>query len=207
MPDLALLLPFLAAVAVIELTPGPNMAYLALVSARSGVGHGLATVAGVTLGLAVYLAAAVLGLSEAALRWPIAYQTLRWAGVIYMLWLALDAWRGAAEAQAADKGYGRLFLRGLAVNLLNPKAALFYVAILPSFITAGAGSVAMQALALGSIHLAVSVGVHGAIVLTAGRAQGLMSVLAGSDGGRNVRRGFAIALAATAAWVAYATRG
>lgn len=205
MTDAANLIPFLAAVALIELTPGPNMAYLALVSARSGIRYGFATVAGVTLGLGVYLAASVMGLAQAAIRWPAAYEALRWAGVCYMLWLAFDTWRGGARPEAPAAGYGRLFLRGLLVNLLNPKAALFYVAILPSFMTSDGGSVAAQALRLGAIHLAVSIVVHGAIVTLAARAQGSTDALSGREGGRRIQRGFAVALALTAVWVGWST--
>ncbi len=202
MPDVSTLVPFLAAIAVIELTPGPNMAYLALAAARSGLRHGLATVAGVTVGLAVFLAASILGLAELALRWPVGYQALRWAGVIYMLWLALETWRGAEAEVTAAEGYRRLFLRGLLVNLLNPKAALFYVSILPAFIVPAQGGVATQAAALGAIHIAFSVVVHLAIVITSARAQDVAARLSS----RAVQRAFAVALALTALWVAWSTR-
>ena len=88
------LIPFLLAVGLIELTPGPNMGYLALVASRSGRSAGMATVAGITLGLVIYLAASVFGLAEAALRWPWIYEILRWAGAAYLGWLAIDTWRG-----------------------------------------------------------------------------------------------------------------
>jgi len=196
------LLPFLVAVAVIELTPGPNMGYLAVVAGQSGWRAGLTVVAGVTLGLAIYLAASVVGLAEAALRWPWVYETLRWAGVAYMLWLAADTWRSAADIEGPPPEARSLFLRGLINNLLNPKAAVFYVAVLPGFVRPGTGQPVLQMLILGGIHLAVSVIVHLLIVLTASRASS--AVVTDAAVSRSIRRQrlFAVALAAIAVWLA-----
>lgn len=198
---LSSLLPFLLAVLAMELTPGPNMAYLALVAARSGRRAGAAAVAGVTLGLAAYLLASIAGLAEAAQRWPWAYQMLRWAGVGYLLWLAFDAWRTVpAQADAAQTdAFGRVFVRGLVANLLNPKAALLYVALLPAFIAPDQNPAA-QALILGSIHLAVSLVIHGSIVAFAGSARRLLA-----SQGVWTGRIMAITLVAVAAWLAVST--
>jgi threonine/homoserine/homoserine lactone efflux protein len=195
------LIPFLLAVLVMELTPGPNMAYLALVAARSGRRLGFAAVAGVTLGLGAYLLASVAGIAEAAQRWPWVYQVLRWAGVAYLLWLAFDAWREPTTEPEAedDDGVRRVFLRGLVANLLNPKAALLYVALLPGFISPR-GDPVSQALVLGAIHIGVSVVIHSAIVMGAGNAQRLLAQ-------RRVWAGriMALALVAVAAWLAFST--
>lgn len=185
-----------------ELTPGPNMAYLALVAARSGRTAGFAAIAGVTVGLAAYLVAAVAGIAEAAARWPWMYEVLRWAGVAYLLWLAWDAWRDGRGAATEPEPYGlvRVFLRGLTANLLNPKAALLYVALLPGFIDPQDDPV-RQALVFGAIHLAVSLVIHSAIVIFAGGAQRLLTRYGSSTG-----RFMALALVAVAAWLAVSTR-
>ncbi|WP_430419140.1 LysE family translocator [Phenylobacterium sp.] len=195
------LIPFLLAVLAMELTPGPNMAYLALVAARSGRRAGAVAVAGVTLGLGAYLLASVAGLAEAAQRWPWAYQALRWAGVAYLFWLAFDAWREARPTALSDDAQpmGRIFVRGLVANLLNPKAALLYVALLPAFI-APDGDPVTQSLILGAIHIGVSVVIHGSIVVFAGSARALM-VRQGAWTGRIM----ALALAAVAVWLVFAT--
>ncbi|MEO8112860.1 MAG: LysE family translocator [Phenylobacterium sp.] len=190
-----------------ELTPGPNMAYLSLVSAREGRMAGLLTVLGITLGLAVYMLASAAGLAEVAAAQPWAYHALRWAGVAYLVWLAFDTWRdGGQPAPEVDTGRpaaGRLVLRGLVTNLLNPKAAVFYVSVLPSFTRPELGDVALQSLTLGTIHLAASVAVHGAIVATAGLAHPL--VVHGT-GSRRLRGGFVAGLLAVAAWMVWTTR-
>ncbi len=204
MLSLGQLIPFLLAVALIELTPGPNMGYLAVVASQSGRGAGMATVAGVTLGLVLYLMASVFGLSEAAMRWPWIYQTLRWAGVAYLLWLAVDTWRGASPEASPPPDHRSLFLRGLLNNLLNPKAAVFYVALLPGFIRPQDGLPLVQALVLGSIHIMISVLIHTTIVLTASHARSALQ----SDNGKSrvfLQRAFAVGLAAIALWLAIST--
>ncbi|MDP3852425.1 LysE family translocator [Phenylobacterium sp.] len=162
------------AVGLVELPPGPNMAYLGLVAARHGRAAGLATVVGVTLGLALYLLATVVGLAGIAARAPWLFQAVRLAGVGYLLWLALGAWRGSPDIAPtpADerRSYGGFAAQGFLANVLNPKAAVFYLALLPSFTTPAAGGTTPQVLVLGAIHLGVSLVVHLGIVALAGSA-------------------------------------
>lgn len=205
--DPAVLGPFLLAVLAVELTPGPNMGWLAVVSAARGVTAGLAAVVGVTLGLAVWMLAAAFGLTEALLAWPGLYQTVRWAGVGFLVWLAWEAWRGGGDPAAEDgeaQTRRALFLRGLAGNLLNPKAAVFYAALLPTFMRPGHGSLLTQALTLGSLHLIVAVAVHTGIVVTAARAGG--PVVRRLEGPR-LKAVMALSLLAVAIWMAWETRG
>lgn len=206
--DPSVVLPFLVAVALVELTPGPNMGWLALVSMAQGRLAGLAAVAGVTVGLAVWMVLAAIGLTSALLAFPALYQAVRWAGVLFLLWLAWEAWAGAGkggdEAGRDPEKLRGLFLRGLTGNLLNPKAAVFYVALLPTFIRPDHGPPMMQALTLGSLHLIVSVIIHGAIVLGAAAAGAVvMRRLRGLWAGRAMAAG----IAAVAVWMAWATRG
>lgn len=201
---------FLAAMVLVELTPGPNMTYLAALSAQRGRLAGLAAVAGVTAGLAVYLAASLLGITELLLVWPAAYEILRWAGVLLMLWLAVEAWRGAEAAPGAVRdgaaGLGGLVWRGFLANILNPKAALFYVALLPGFVREGFAPAAVQILIFGLGHLAIALGVHGLIVLGAARAGALMGAFEPGERFSLVRRGLAVAIALVAVWLAWETR-
>lgn len=206
--DPAALGPFLVAVALVELTPGPNMSYLAVVAAARGRRAGLAVVLGVTAGLTVYMLAAAAGAAQAMLRLPGLYEGLRWAGVLYLLWLAWEAWRGEretspGEARRGERAVGGLIWRGFLANVLNPKAAVFYVALLPGFVRTERGDVLAQSLLLGGVHLAVSVVVHVAAVLGASGASGIARARAG---GNRVRRAFALAIAATALWLAWQTR-
>jgi threonine/homoserine/homoserine lactone efflux protein len=200
----AVVLPFLLAVLLIELTPGPNMSYLAALSASEGRRAGLIAVAGVTLGLAAYMLAAVFGVAELIAAAPLVFGALRWAGVGYLLFLAWEAWRGAAETSPGHAGAGDRapFWRGLIANLLNPKAAVFYITLLPTFIAHDHGPFWRQALILGVLHLLVSVAVHGAIVLGAARAGVLIE---GALSGSSLRRGSAVLIALIALWLGWET--
>lgn len=148
------------------------MGYLTIVASRWGRRAGLATVGGVTLGLTIYMLAAVAGLGAIVMRIAWLYALLQWAGVGFLLWLAFEAWRGGPAPRLGHKveppAQGRLFARGLIANLLNPKAAVFYVALLPGFTNPARGDPVAQALALGAIHVVVSITIHTAIVLAAG---------------------------------------
>lgn len=202
--DPSMVAPFLVAIVLIELTPGPNMGYLAGLSAVEGRRAGLVTIAGITLGLLVYMLASVVGLTEILrLNRPL-YEVLRWAGVVYILWLAVDAWRGEKPTvfQGEDGRAWIFFRRGLVANLLNPKAALFYVTLLPGFIQTGHASPTAQALILGGAHIAVSIAVHGAIVLS---SDGLARRLVAQSSSPRTRRLFALGLAGTAVWLGFET--
>jgi threonine/homoserine/homoserine lactone efflux protein len=204
--DPGVIAPFLLAVALIELTPGPNMGWLALVSLGRGRLAGFAAVAGVTVGLAAWMLAAAFGLTQVLLAWPPLYQGVRWAGVLFLLYLAWEAWRTPQPAQAVpDVATLRgLFLRGMTGNLLNPKAAVFYVALLPTFMRPDHGSPLVQALTLGSLHLIVAVMVHSAIVLGGAGAGG---AVARRIQGPALRAAMALGIAGVALWMAWETRG
>jgi threonine/homoserine/homoserine lactone efflux protein len=167
------LLAFGATSLAIELTPGPNMAYLAVISARTGLRAGFAAVLGITLGLLAMGIAAALGLSAliAGSRW--AYEALRWAGVSYLLWLAWEGWHEADGARFSAEGVraadSKFFVRGLITNMLNPKAGIFYVTILPTFIDESR-PIIEQAVTLSVVYVAIAGAVHSAIVLLADSA-------------------------------------
>lgn len=198
-----LILPaFLLAMVLIELTPGPNMGYLALVSTARGRKAGVLTVVGITIGLSLYLAVSIYGLTGTPLASPTVLWGLKWAGVGYMLWLALEAVLPQRPAGPAVPiipfAGGRQVLRGIIANILNPKAALFYVVLLPGFIHSGFASTRTQMMVLGGTHILISVVVHLSIVFgTDGTAARLSA-----PGRQRLRLGLAFGLAAAAVWVA-----
>ncbi len=189
---------------IVELTPGPNMTWLAIVAATGGRARGYAAVAGVTLGLSVVGLAAAFGLATVVADRPAVYQALRWAGIAYLFWLAFDAWRdaGAPDLSATDITPGQAFRRGLVTNLLNPKAAIFYIAVLPGFLMSGDRTL-RGTLTLTLIYVGVATAIHGAIVTLAGGARVLLQNPARE---RIVRRALAVALALVALWFAWASR-
>lgn len=200
--DLPTLLSFTLTSVIIELSPGPNMTYLALVSAGEGRRAGFATVAGIALGLATIGVVAALGVTELIQSSQLLYEGLRWAGALFLLFLAYEGWRGPGEAVSeggdADRRY---FTRGLVTNLLNPKAAVFYVAVLPTFIVAD-GPVLSQTLTLTAIYVAVATIIHALIVALAGTLEPLLNNPRIEQVARKI---LSALLAAVAVWFAFST--
>ena len=169
---------FLTTCLVIELTPGPNMGYLALLSASQGRRAGISAALGVGLGLLVVGVAAALGLAAIISNSFFLYELLRWGGVGYLLWLSWEAWQTSREtspgkAEPADDRQVALFSRGLITNLLNPKAGLFYIAILPTFVDPSK-TVVGQTVLLSILYVIIATIVHMSIVMLAGTAQPLL---------------------------------
>ena len=179
------------------------MAYLAILSAEHGRRAGLAAVAGIATGLLVIGIAAALGLAALIDALPLAYEVLRWAGVAYLFWLAWEGWRGSetSAAEASPVWAGRYFGRGFITNILNPKAFLFYVAVLPRFVDASR-PVTRQTIVLSIVYVAVATVVHAGIALLAGAAHRLPVVTSHAVA---IRRFLAAALAGVALWLAFAT--
>lgn len=196
-------LSFLLTCVIIELTPGPNMTYLAMVSASEGRKVGFATVAGVALGLSIIGVIAALGVTELIQASPLLYEGLRWGGVIFLLYLAWDGWRSAGEPEEQTPGgLRRYFTRGLVTNILNPKAGVFYVAVLPTFISADL-PIAPQALTLTAIYVGVATVIHTMIVVLAGTLEALLN---NTIYERIFRRALSALLALVAVWFAFTTR-
>jgi threonine/homoserine/homoserine lactone efflux protein len=163
-----------AAVALaMVLTPGPNMMYLVSRSITQGRRAGLISLGGVAVGFLVYLTATNLGLAAVFVAVPELYLTVKLAGACYLGWLAWKALRPNgtsvfAPGELAQDSPRRLFAMGLVTNLLNPKAAVMYLSLIPQFVHPAAGHVLLQGFVLGGTQLAVSMAVNLLIVLAAG---------------------------------------
>lgn len=155
------------------LTPGPNMMYLVSRTVSQGRGAGLVSLTGVAAGFGVYLAAATAGITTVFAVVPGLYLALKLAGAAYLLLLAWQAVRPGGvsvfspSALPADPTR-RLFTMGLVTNLLNPKIAIMYMALIPQFITPEHGQVWLQSLCLGAVQIVVALTVNALIVLGAG---------------------------------------
>jgi threonine/homoserine/homoserine lactone efflux protein len=194
------LIAFVLTSLIIEMTPGPNMAYLAVLGASRGRLAGFSAVLGVALGLALLGIAVGLGAGSLILDNHVAYETLRWAGAIYLCWLAYDSWKDArqpVETAPISQPLFVQFRRGFITNLLNPKAALFFIAVVPEFIRGPAPSIRELA-TLVSIYVAVATVVHSLIVLLAGELQ---TFLAGPQRRAMAGNVFAIVLFLVAIWL------
>jgi threonine/homoserine/homoserine lactone efflux protein len=173
MPHLSSLLGFALVALTMALTPGPNMIYLVSRSITQGPAAGIISLGGVALGFVFYMLCAAFGITALLFAVPYAYDALRLAGAAYLMWLAWQALRpnGRSPFQVrklAVDGPRKLFAMGFVTNLLNPKIAMLYLALLPQFIEPAQGSVLTQSLALGLIQIAIGVSINGLVALAAG---------------------------------------
>ncbi|MFF7243366.1 LysE family translocator [Embleya sp. NPDC008237] len=155
------------------LTPGPNMMYVTSRSITQGRRAGLVSLLGVGLGFLIYMSMANLGLSAVFLVVPELYTAVKLAGAGYLGWLAWQALRPGgisafAPQELAPDSNRRLFTMGLVTNLLNPKAAIMYLSLIPQFVDPSAGHVLLQGFALGTIQILISLAVNTILVLAAG---------------------------------------
>jgi threonine/homoserine/homoserine lactone efflux protein len=172
MPTTANLIGFASLAVAVVLTPGPNMIYMISRAITQGRGAGMIAYGGVAVGFLFYLLCAAYGLTAIVFAVPYAYDALRFAGAAYLAWLAFEALRPGGRSPFQVKtlpvaSSRRLFLMGLFTSLLNPKMAIFYLALLPNFIDPS-HDVLTQSIALGSLHIAISVTVNTMIACAAG---------------------------------------
>lgn len=173
MPSLPAILAFALICLGMVLTPGPNMIYLVSRSICQGPAAGLVSLGGVALGFVFYMLMSALGITVLIMAVPFAYDVLKFAGAAYLLWMAWQALKpgGRSPFQVRDlpkDSPRKLFVMGLVTNLLNPKAAVLYLSLLPQFVDPAKGSVLLQSVVLGSTQIAISVTVNALIALMAG---------------------------------------
>jgi threonine/homoserine/homoserine lactone efflux protein len=173
MPHIATLLGFALVSLGIVLTPGPNMIYLISRSLTQGPAAGIVSLGGVALGFVFYMLCAAFGITALLFAVPYAYDALRFAGAAYLLWMAWQALKPGGRSPFQLKklqvdGPHKLFAMGFVTNLLNPKIAMLYLALLPQFIDPTVGSVLTQSLVLGTTQTVISVGINAVIALSAG---------------------------------------
>ena len=163
---------FAVAVALLALTPGPVWVYLISRTLAQGRRAGYFSLIGVMAGVLVHLLAAAVGLSALLLAVPWAFDAVKLAGAAYLLWLAWSTVRGAGfsfSPQPLPPVPDRvLFRQAMLASVVNPKVAVFYLSLFPQFVDPKAGSVLLQSLALGVVHVSVSTLIDGALVTVAG---------------------------------------
>ena len=173
MPSTENLALFALASLLLALTPGPNLLYLGSRTLCQGRGAGLVSLAGTSLGLVVHVSAAALGLSAIFVTLPLLYDVLRYAGAAYLLWLAWGVIKPGGRGIFAPNvlppdSPSTLFRMGLLTSILNPKVAIFYLALFPQFIDAARGNVLGQSFVLGFIQVAIGALSDLCFVLAAG---------------------------------------
>ena len=203
------MLEFTFAVLLLELTPGPNMAYLATLALARGRTAALIATLGVALGLTVHATVTVFGAGTIIQQQPWLYETLRWIGVAYLFYLAWEGWRPERENSPgrADllSAAGPLFVRGFLSNVFNPKSVLFFVSVLPTFIRNAPGdpAIPVQMTVFGILYVAIATAIHATIVILAAQ---LRPWLVEGPRRQLTRRILSVGLALVAIWLAWSTK-
>ena len=184
MMDIQTVILFSAASLALAVTPGPDMILVAARSAAQGRMAGLVTQCGVSAGSTFHAIILALGLSQLFLAVPYAYDLVRYLGAAYLLYLAWQAFtaRDSVSSQSSSnkrQSFFVIFRQGFFSNVLNPKVALFYLALFPQFLDPEKGSVAFQIMVLAGIFLVIDFAVHGVVIWLAGSVMSLSTNGAG----------------------------
>jgi threonine/homoserine/homoserine lactone efflux protein len=170
MVDLLTLAAFVPAALALNLTPGADMMFCLGQGLRSGPRAAVSASGGIALGAMVHVVLAGLGLGALIAAVPWAFDVIRWIGVAYLLYLAVQVWRssGVAGPSGPAMTIPRAFTTGFIVNLTNPKVILFVLAFVPQFVVPEAGNVLLQFIIFGSVLSLGGFIVNGAVGVFAG---------------------------------------
>jgi threonine/homoserine/homoserine lactone efflux protein len=172
MPTSTTLVLFAGAAVALLVVPGPSVLYIVARGMHQGRSAALVSVLGVTTATLVHTTLAAIGLSAILASSAAAFTVVKAAGSAYLLWLAVRTWRdrSAEHADAPPPAVPllRVFVQGFVVNLLNPKTALFILALLPQFVDPARGSAAVQILVLGGVLASLGLLSDGAYALASG---------------------------------------
>lgn len=161
MPNWSMLSVFVGTALVLVFIPGPNTLYIIARSIQQGRRAGIVSCLGIQVGTLVHITAAAFGLSALLLSSALAFNVVKYAGAVYLIYLGMKTILMKEEIEPAQKfqrvSLRRVFYQGIVVNLLNPKTALFFFAFLPQFVDASRGAVTTQIIMLGLLLLSLGV--------------------------------------------------
>jgi threonine/homoserine/homoserine lactone efflux protein len=166
-PSLTTFLLFALATFLLTVSPGPGVLYVTARSLSQGRAAGFASMFGIESGEVVWIAAAATGLVALLSTSTYALGVLRWAGAAYLVYLGVQRWRQAEEPPSPRRAaLPTIFVQGLVTQILNPKVAVFFVALLPQFLNP-AQPIPVQVAALGAVYVGIAVAVDTSYVLAA----------------------------------------
>lgn len=157
-PEPSTLVVFAVCALALVAVPGPNLIYIVTRSIDQGRAAGVASALGVETAMLIHIGAAAAGLSAALASSATAFTLVKYAGAAYLVFLALRAFRergGQAGGESAPVAGQRVYAEGFVVNLLNPKVALFFLAVMPQFVDPDVGATWSQVLVLGTLLAAI----------------------------------------------------
>ncbi len=165
---------FLTAAVLLNLSPGPDIAFILGETAKGGSRSGFSAMLGIWTGALAHVFMAALGLSAILATSAWAFSIVKWVGAAYLIWLGISALRSAGGSFINDSGpatprLGVIYRKGVLIAALNPKVAVFFLAFLPQFVVAGAGPVWAQLLLHGMLIIVVAAFIEPPLVLAGGK--------------------------------------
>ena len=154
-------LTFLTAATLLNLSPGPDIAFMLAQTAKNGRRSGFSAMFGIWTGAFVHVLLAALGLSAILATSATAFMVVKWVGALYLVWLGIQAWRSSGETFMSESkiepaNNRTIFRQGVLVSILNPKVAIFFLAFLPQFVVAGSGPASAQLFLHGTLIIVVA---------------------------------------------------
>ena len=171
---------FFTAAVLLNLSPGPDMAFILGQTAKRGVRSGFSAMFGIWTGTLIHVIFAALGLSAILATSTVAFSVVKWVGAAYLIWLGIQALRSqgtniSVNSQVSPTSLRKIFKQGILVSVLNPKVAIFFLAFLPQFVEAGAGPVSAQLFLHGILIIVVAAFVEPPLILIGGKLTGYLS--------------------------------
>jgi len=164
---------FLVAAVLLNLSPGPDIAFILGHTVKGGTKAGTAAMLGIWTGAFGHVILAVTGLSAVVAASATAFSIVKWIGVIYLVWIGIAAIRFSGtsflpKTLPAQRGFWSIFRQGVLIDLLNPKVAIFFLAFLPQFAIPGAGPIWSQLLLHGTLIIVVAAAIEPPLVMLGG---------------------------------------
>ncbi|OWV28356.1 LysE family translocator [Halomonas campaniensis] len=161
---------FFTAAVLLNLSPGPDIAYILGQTLRSGRRHGVAAMLGIWTGAVLHVVMAAVGLSAVLATSALAFSIVKWVGAAYLIWLGINMLLSKGDQfvsadNPGNKNLSAVYWQGVLVSALNPKVAIFFLAFLPQFIVEGAGPAEAQLLLHGSLIIAVAAVIEPPLVI------------------------------------------
>ncbi len=177
--DTSLILGFILATVALAFMPGPDNIYVLTESISKGAKQGVAITAGLISGVIVHTTLVATGLSLLVFNNDIAYDTMKYAGTAYLLYVAYGAIKEApldvnVDVKGQLEPFPRLFKRGFLMNVLNPKVTLFFIVLLPQFVSSDGWSPMYQMFVLGAVFMTVSFLIFSSIAMVSGYSASLI---------------------------------
>ncbi|MEM7695220.1 MAG: LysE family translocator [Pseudomonadota bacterium] len=179
-PSAPVLATYTLAVVALTITPGPDMTLFLSQTVSRSRAAGFAAFGGAATGLLVHTSFVALGLSALLIASATAFTILKIVGALYLLWLAFDALRSGSafnlsQDGRAKGGLGAVFLKGLLINLLNPKIVVFFLTFLPQFVSPGDPAAVQKLFVLGVLFVLIATPFVIAMILSAGALAALLT--------------------------------